>query len=286
MARARADLQAAGVPEGVLIYADEACRLHTVTLPDLSPYPGPEGRACRFRSTVGNRLVFGESEPSPFGGLSSRCRRGWLELRMPNRRLYARARGCGIAWRPDGTPTFIHRGEVMQFAPCSEGKLGTPPIRCTRTMLSQADLARELRRAGWTGSDFLVEEIHWLHDRRFAAIVHARSEGGGADLLAVFENRRLVSEPPFAYDNLSGIRPSPTGALVSARIDDPGGIVTVDRDGEHVRLALRHGDAVTWSPDEEWIAEATADGIYIFRSGDDSPTFVHLPIVARDLAWR
>ena len=285
LAEASAELREAGVPAGVLTYADELCRVRTITLPDLDPHPGAAARACRFRSTVGNELVFAGSPPSPFG-LTSRCRRGRLELRTGNGPLYARARGCGIAWRPDGTPTFIYDGEVLRFAPCSKAELGAYPIRCTRTLLSRADLTRELRRARWTSFDFRVEEIHWLDDRRFAAIVRARSADEGADLLAVFEDRQLLADPRYAYEDLGSIRPSPSGALVSARIPNTGGIVTVDRDGEPVRLALRHGDAVTWSPDEEWIAEATADGIYVFHAGDDSPQFFHIPIVARDLVWR
>lgn len=286
LVEARADLRAAGVPAGVLTYADAQCRLHTVTLPDLGPHPGAEGLACQFRSSVGNEFAFGGSPPAPSGGLTSRCRRGWLELRMANGALYARARGCDIAWRPDGTPTFLRNGAVRQFIPCSEAEAGTYPIRCSQTMLARADLTREFRRVGWTDFDFRVEELHWLDDSRFAAIVQARSVGGGADLLAIFEKRRLVADPASAYNDLSGIRPSPTGSLVSARILNPGGIVTVDRDGKSVRLALRHGNAVAWSPDEEWLAEATADGIYLFRAGELSPQFVHIPIVARDLVWR
>lgn len=273
------------MPAGVLTYADEQCRLRSLTLPDLGPHPGPEGRACRFRSTVGNELVFGKPG-SPYGGLSTRCSDGWLELRLPNDDLYARGRGCGIAWHPVGTPTFIHAGEVRTFVPCPGDEPGALPLRCSRTLLAREDLRREFRRARWTRFDFLIEEVLWLDKRRFAAIVQARSVGGGAEFLVVFENRRLVSKPPFAYEDLSGIRPSPSAGLVSARIVAPGGIVTVDRDGEQVQLAMRHGDAVTWSPDEEWIAEATADGIFIFRAGDESPRFVRVPIAARDLAWR
>lgn len=287
LVEAATELREAGVPVGVLTYADELCRVRSVTLPDLDAHPGAESRTCQFRSTIGNEFAFGDSPRSPYGRLGTRCRRGWIELRMPNGGLYARAHGrCPAAWRWDRAPTFLHNGEVLQFAPCPDDDLGVLPIRCTRTLLSRGDLARELRRARWTALDFMVEEVYWLDDRRFAAIVQARSPDGGADMLAIFENGRLVSDPPFAYSDLDGIRPSPSGDLVSARIRDDGGIATVDRDGESVRLAMRHGDAVTWSPDQEWIAEATADGIYVFRADDDSPQFIQIPIVALDLVWR
>jgi hypothetical protein len=281
---AREDLDRAGVPVGVLTYADEDCRLHSVTLPDLGPHPGPEGRTCTFGSTVGNELFFGEQPPSPFGDLRLRCRRGEVQLEAGTL-LYARAPGkCGVAWKPDGTPTFLRGGELMRFTPCA-GELGEYPVRCARTVLSRADLVRELRRARWTRFDFRIQEAHWLSNRRFAAIVRARSAGGGADLLTVFENGRLVSGPTFAYDDLDTLRPSPLGTHVAARIGS-GGLAVVDRGGEPVRLAMTHGRAVTWSPDEEWIAEATDDGVFLFRAGDDSPRFAHIPIAARDLVWR
>lgn len=172
----------------------------------------------------------------------------------------------------------------MRFAACAE-ELGEHPVRCVRTLLSKADLARELRRARWIRFDFWIDEVHWLSNRRFAAIVRASSMGGGADLLAVFEDGRLVSDPGFAYDDLTALRPSPLGTYVVARISS-GGLAVVSRAGKPVRLAMTHGRAVTWSPDEEWIAEATDDGVYVFRSGDPSPVFVNLPIMARDLVWR
>jgi hypothetical protein len=62
--------------------------------------------------------------------------------------------------------------------------------------------------------------------------------------------------------------------------------VAVDRDGGYVRLALGTGDALAWSPDEEWIAEATADGIYVYPADEPNPRFIHISIVARDLVWR
>jgi hypothetical protein len=174
---------------------------------------------------------------------------------------------------------------VRRFAPCPGEEPGALPLRCSRTLLSRTDLTRELRRARWTGSDFRVEEYHWLSNRRLIATVKVGRVGGG-ELLAVFHDRRLVSSPRFVYDDLAGLRPSPSGAFVAARIASPGGLLVVDRRGRPVRLAMRHGDALAWSPDERWVAQATADGIYVFRTDEPSPEFLHVPIVARDLVWR
>jgi hypothetical protein len=285
-AQARRELRAAGV-SGVLTYADEACRLSTISLPELERRTGIGRGSCTFRSTVGNEFVLDGSTPEwPGGGLSARCNRPWLELRLPDGSLYARARGCGVAWRPDGSATFLRNGEVLSFAPCRGDELGELPVRCTWTVLSRADLAEQVRRARWTGFDFAVQELHWLDQRRFAAIVQARSADRSADLLAIFDEGTLVSGPRFGYNELSNLRPSPSGAFVTARILNPSGLVAVDRDGGYVRLALGTGDALAWSPDEEWIAEATADGIYVYPAEEPNPRFIHIPIVARDLVWR
>jgi hypothetical protein len=284
LADARAELRSAGVPAGVLTYADETCRLRSVTLPDLAPHPGSREERCTFGSMVGSEFAFGGPPPYPFGSLAALCRGEEVELRLPNRGLFARARGsCPMVWRPDGTPTFLRGGEVMRFASCPDERV--LPLRCSRTLLSLSDLTRELRRARWTGSDFRVEEFHWLSDRRLIATVRV-GRVGGAELLAVFHGRRLVSSPRFAYEGLAGLRPSPSGAFVAARIESPGGLLVVDRRGRPVRLAMRHGDALAWSPDERWIAQATADGIYVFRADEPSPAFLHVPIAARDLIWR
>lgn len=286
LVEARADLRAAGVPFGVLTYADEDCGLHSVTLPDLGSHPGPEGRTCVFASTRGSEPAFGSPFISPDGVLRVSCRHGAVELRLADGTLYARIReACAVAWRGISSPTLLRRGGVVELAACP-GRPDRLPFRCTRTLLSRRDLAHELRRAGWDGLEFEAEELFWLDETRFALIVAAQSGDEQADLLAFFDGRRLVSAPRFGYDDLSGIRPSPSGAFVSVRILDPGGLLVLDRDGQPVPLAMRHGNALTWSPDEQWVAEATADGIYVFRAGDRSPTLVHIPVVARDLVWR
>jgi hypothetical protein len=257
-----------------------------VTLPELGPHPGPEGRSCIFSWTARNELYFGEALPSAIGDLRLRCRRGTVRLTLWSGEPFASAPGqCGIAWKPDGTPTFLHGGELMRFAPCSPEDPGTLPTRCARTLLSRADLARELRRAGWRRSRFALEEVQWLTSARLAAIVRASDNREDDDLLVVFEGRRLATLPGFGYENLRSLRPSPLGTHVAARVAT-GGLAVVDAAGRPVRLAMTHGRAVTWSPDEQWIAEATDDGVYVFRSRDPSPTFVNLPIAALDLVWR
>ncbi|MGH3010994.1 MAG: hypothetical protein ACRDLZ_05880 [Gaiellaceae bacterium] len=262
LAEARVDLEAAGVPEGRLTYADEDCRNHVLTTPDLrsqSPPPGYEG-LCRYRAVVGTLVGTAASSRSPGGDVR------------------------GAAWKPDGTVTFLRDGDVRRFIRCPGDRAGEP-VRCSRPVLTRAELAGQLRGAPWDRFVLSVKEIHWLDNQRFAALIRARSRDGSSDYLGVFDRGRLIEEPLFAYAELGGIRPSPSGRLVAAYDEERGGIVVVNRAGESVQLAMDHGSGISWSPDEEWIAEATEDGIYVFRADDDFPEFIHIPIVARDLLW-
>jgi hypothetical protein len=291
LAEARVDLEAAGVPQGKLTYADEDCRNHVVRMPGLQPDGPPGGYVgrCRYRAVVGGLVeTFGPTR-SPDWNVRAECRGGRLSLladvfgaRKPE--LVARARGCGAAWKPDGTVTFIDDGEVRRFARC-RGDARTAPLRCSEPVLTRPELARQLRGAPWSGYVLGIKELHWLTNESFAAIMRARSAGGASDYLVIVERGRLVGEPTFAYADLGGIRPSPSGHVVAAYDEERGGLVVVNRSGESVQLAMDHGNGIAWSPDEKWIAEATEGGIYVFRAGENSPEFIQIPFIARDLLW-
>jgi hypothetical protein len=287
-AEARTDLRAAGVPTGRLTYADEDCRNHVVTMPDLLPDSPPDGSVglCRYRAVLGGLVEAVGSPRSPDWGLRVECEGGWLSLSTfgnPSA-LYARSRGCGAAWKPNGTVTFISNGEVRRFTRCP-GDHPLAPLRCSRPVLTRAQVAGQLRGAPWSGYVLSIKELHWLDNQRFAAIMRARSADGPSDYLVIFARGRLLQKPTFAYADLRGIRPSPSGRFVAAYDEGAGGLVVVNREGESVQLALDHGDGISWSPDEEWIAEATEDGIYVFRADEHSPEFIHVPVIARDVLW-
>ena len=261
------ELRAAGA-SGVLTYADEDCRLQGLSLPDLLPHPA-QGHSCKLAGAAMLRL--GQPVGDPQRILVATCEAGWIQLGELGKPTFARGRGCAPAWRPDGVLTAVRQGEVVSLFP--------PAV-----LLSSGDLTRALRRAGWPGRRFSAREIAWLPGPRLAAIVRPGDRGVG-DLLAVFEGRRLVSGPAFAYEGLSGLRASPQGRYVSAGIES-GGVAVVDRLGRPVLEAFRYGRALAWSPDERWGAAATDEGIYLFRPGEPSRGAIWLPIVARDLVWR
>jgi hypothetical protein len=260
----------AGGARGVLTYTGEDCRLRGLSLPELQPHP-TEGHSCEIAKAAMLRL--GPPVGDPQRVLVARCRTGWIELGELGGPTFARGRGCGPAWRPDGVLTAVRKGEVVSLFP--------PDV-----LLSSGDLTRALRRAGWPGQRFSVREIAWLRGSRLAAIVRAEDPEVG-DLLVVFEGRRLVREPAFAYDGLHDLQASPRGRFASAEIET-GGLAVVNRLGRPVLAGflLGVGHAITWSPDERWAAVAAEDGIDFYRPGQPSRWPVVLPVVARDLVWR
>jgi hypothetical protein len=268
-----AALREAGIG-GILEFSDEDCETHAVSLPDLTARPSGVGAACSF-----------SVETSSTGGYAVECGDGRVSIADPQQAPYAAVRAdCSPAWKPDGTPTLLRDGEVVEPHPCPDR--GILPMRCSRALLSRDDLVRELRAAGWRDFRFAVEELLWLSDSRAAAIVTARSRDDRGELLVVFDGRRLVTAPTAAYADLTVLRLSPSRSFVAAQIADPGGVVVVDRGGAPVRPLVRHGSALAWSPDERWIAEATEEGIYVFPADSGTPRVYVLPIIARDLVWR
>jgi hypothetical protein len=274
------ELRAAGV-EGVLTYADENCVVRALALPDLTIHAEGGTRTCAFRVSAGNVLSFGRAIADPSRFVVAECRGDVVELRTDGRVL-GHYSGCSPVWRDDRSLTLVRRGEVVLL----EGPLAQPEFVRERVLVSRRGLVREFRRAGWSGRVFEVQEAVWLSGRRLAAIVRAQRGEDARAFLVVFAGGRLAYEPRFGYSDLAALRPSPLGRFASARIVEPGGIAVVDRRGRPVELDIGVGHALAWSPDENWVAEATDDGIYVSRADEPTPRLIHLPILARDLVWR
>ncbi|MGH3092117.1 MAG: hypothetical protein ACRDOG_07295 [Gaiellaceae bacterium] len=128
-----AQLREAGVT-GVLVYADERCRLHAVRLPSLDLTEVPEAAGGPFRAPG--------SEPA--------------------------AAGCTI---PASTsvlhpPTWIEGGRVLQLVPCSREAL------CRRVLLSRGDLARAASNPFARAEEiYVARELAWVSGDHLAVLV-------------------------------------------------------------------------------------------------------------------
>jgi hypothetical protein len=276
LALAAGELRGAGVPEGRLVYSDEDCGVHALLLPDLAERPVHDIAACRSGRTSLGRLE----------SLRAECAGGDLTVAtgpFDDPDAYARGRGCGAAWKPDGTVTFVRDGGIRRFVRCP-GDAPSGPLLCSEPVLTRAQLARLLQGSGASDRP-RTTELAWVDDERFAAIVRSGPSDTPSDRLALFDRGRLVGEPLGPYAELGGLSASPTGSRVAAADTERGGLVAIDSAGRQIQLALDDGHAIAWSPDGEWIAEATEGGIYVWRADDETPDLIHIPVVARDVAW-
>ncbi|HXV96566.1 MAG TPA: hypothetical protein VD695_08455 [Gaiellaceae bacterium] len=277
LAVAGADLRRAGVPEGRLVYSDDDCGVHSLQLPSLVQRPVHDMAACQT----------GPASLGPVEAVRAECARGRLTLVIglsSDPELYARGRGCGAAWKPDGTVTFVRDGEIRRFVRCRDDP-PSAPLLCSEPVLTRVELARRLPEALWRHVFPRIKELRWLDDLRLAAVVQSRTPEEWVDFLVLFDRGRLVGEPAGPYAELGGLTASPTGRRVAAADTERGGVVAIDGAGRPIELALDDGHAIAWSPDEEWVAEATEGGIYVWRADDESPELMQIPVVARDLVW-
>ena len=188
---ARAELQAAGVPEGRLTHAGGGCRNQVVTMPDLRQDGPPLGYAgiCRYHAVFGGLVDTADALRSPDWGLRVECKGGRLFLWRdifdnPKPELNARARGCGAAWKPNGTITFIRDGEVRHFVRCPGDAFGAIPLRCSTIVLSRADLDRRLALAHGNGIAWSPDE-RWIAEATEGGIVVFRTNGETPELIRI-----------------------------------------------------------------------------------------------------
>ena len=258
---ATAALREAGL-RGVLTYAAEGCRLHSLALPDLDDLSASSERQCRLTGFVARR--FGQPMGDAQRILVARCRSGHIELSELGGPILSRAPGCAPSWRPKGPLTAVRNGELVSLFP-------------DRVLLSREDLAREL------GGDFELVEAGWLTQTTLAAVIRAAPRSAAPDMLALFRGRSLVAQPTAFGTEMSGLRISPDGNFAAARSSR--GAIVLDRKGRRVRLPVGV-EALSWSPDEEWIAATRQEEIVFFPFGEPSSPGIPVPLAARDLVWR
>jgi hypothetical protein len=122
-------------------------------------------------------------------------------------------------------------------------------------------------------------------------LLRLRVRGGETyDLVGVFEGGGIVEVFASLY-TLSDLKGSPGGSYFGVLSRGPVDLFLFDRETHALPLPPVTGvRAFEWSPDEDWIALATAADVYVDlterRQFTQPPRPRRLGIVAEDLAWR
>jgi hypothetical protein len=223
-------LREAGV-SGVLTYADEECRLHAVSLPELEPVRAPSFEMCRPATSTG---------------------------------------GLGAV---DGDVVWSGLG------------FGTVQV-----VLSEEELGPEVSR--WLsggradeGEGFRAIHAVALGEERAAVLADSTYEPRERVLVLLEGDHVVLVQPRWVIRDARYLRPSPNGIYFAAFT--PEGLLWFDRDADPLALpaAVRSPHAVTWSPDDSWMALATAESVYVFRSDRPNERIIRIPLAVRDLDW-
>jgi hypothetical protein len=269
---------------GVLYYTDESCELRAVRLPTLEAAEAPNWDDCRFVLSPDGTRASGpgsgwDPHSDPRIGRLFQSADGLIQVSSNLGPEGEPIRGTAPAWRPSGTLTYVAGGELREW-PSDE------------TVLSQNDLAVAVRAHPDVPDSgrvrrVVVEDTEWLDDDRLAAVLSVPVENAVEHVVAVFEGRRLAwveFEGPRA---LFDLRVSPRGRYLAVT-NDSSSLLFDSRRGQ-VQLPTLLGTelhALTWSPDEQWVAAAAGSRVYVFRPGEPPSRIRQLPLVAGDLAWR
>jgi hypothetical protein len=269
--------------DGLLVYSDEQCLLHSLLLPHLDDevvrqeVSGAPVRHCTFSAGAG-RFLADDEQVNAAGVHTARCRRGHVEVRdVANQRLVARMPGCTPAWRPDGALTYVRDGEVL---------VGGKPYLTRRDLHRAAKQHPNLNDLG-AGIPFQarVTSLAWFDNRSLAATLKILV--GGVEpqyLLVVLKGRRIVGSAVRFGGPFGPLLRSPAGAYVA----DEGGMV-VDRDAVSTDLpaGIPSGRLVAFSPDQRWVAVVTRGSIYLVATplNDSVVRILQLPFAAGDAVW-
>jgi hypothetical protein len=246
--------------EGVLVIGP-SCSVRAFRLPDLLELQAPRQTDC-------GGLVWSDD-----GTLNASCADGYTDVGTSEGRHLFRIAGCAPAWREDGSVSVIRAGELF-----TARRRGSPRIFFSREQQAQGLAGRVP-----AGERFELVEVGWLTLTNFAAIVRgphpweravAFLSPGGAGTLV-----------PELGQRVSDLRVSPLGNVAFARNRLGREFVMLTDAGVEVPLPrIANARAITWSPDEEWVALATRTATFIARTGSRRVVF-RVPAGGDTLAW-
>jgi hypothetical protein len=271
---------------GRLLYTDEHCALHAISLPDLAPAatPGVRGLGCGFSASPdGERVATPGAAWSPDSRRVAVCRGAAVVVSLGSERApeVEQHSGCTPAWRPDGQLTLVSRGEVVE----ASGGTIVPARAIEAASRSHAFAPDPLRRR----VTYEIVDLAWLDARRVAVLLRVGFVAAGErsePQVIVFEGSRVVGSEDGVGERW--IRLDAGDGLLAVR---PG--LLLDFRGRRLYPLLGSGrngaGAVGVSPDGRWLAaglpgRVTLLSIPALRAGRFRS--VSLPFPARDLAWR
>jgi hypothetical protein len=263
--RSRAD--ASGSPEpqprvlhGVLVTADEACDTQAYRFPSMAPERPPHPPDC-------GGLVWSED-----GTLMARCEGGSTSVTSSEGVQFPNVRGCAPAWRADGTLSVVRNGDIVLSR-----RHGPPFIFFSRSQLADALAGGVDDPKTWR-----FTQVGWFGLTSFAAVVEGRT---GEAAIAVFAQGGLESFLPEPGARIEDLHATPLGNFGFALIHPEREYVMASRGGDLIAIPhVRGAEAITWSPDELYVAIATDDETVVGRTGG-TRVLTTLPFGARSLAW-
>ena len=246
--------------QGVVVVGP-SCSLRALRLPALVELDAPRRTDC-------GGIVW-----SSDGTLNASCADGYTDVGTSEGRHLFRVRGCAPAWREDGSVSVIRDGELF-FA----RRRGSPRIFFSREQLAQGLAGRVP-----AGERFELVEVAWLTLTNFAAIVRGPHRWERA--VAFLSPGGAGTLVPELGQRISDLRVSPLGNLAFARNQLGREFVMLTDAGVEVPLPrIANARAITWSPNEEWVALATRTATFIARTGSRRVVF-RVPAGGDTLAW-
>jgi hypothetical protein len=267
---------------GLILYADQGCRLHSLILPQMlgdvvREVDGAPARQCSLGAS-GGRVLTGHLVADPRLTRTARCRGGAIEVRdWATGAVEHTLDGCPFAWGPDGALTRLHRGAIVT------GRR----ILYTRADFRHAARAHPSLAAALAGRpyDVLVTDFAWLDQQRLVAGLEIEPKGRAPFFLAAL----------FDGQALTGIATSPRGrsrtgsSVHRGRMRRPrtGRSSAVTDEPPIPPAGLPPGQALAFSQDERWLAYANGSSIYLVGTSlnDQHGRIIRLPTGARDLVW-